>query len=100
MSAFSTIFMPEISTDLMEQRENLINQAAAQRTALAQNIEPWRLPLARVDQGVAALRTIKRNPVWLVGGVVVLTALRPARVVQWFRGGWLAWQMLRGLRGK
>jgi uncharacterized membrane protein YqjE len=59
----------EKSAHLIEQRENLI-RLAAQRTALAQAIEPWRMPLARVDQGLTVLRTIKRNPAWIVGGVV------------------------------
>ena len=40
---------------LAERRERLVAQAAAQRMALAQNIEPWRNPLARADQGLAAL---------------------------------------------
>jgi hypothetical protein len=93
-------FMTEKSAHLLEQRENLIRLAESQRTALAQNIEPWRLPLARVDHGLTMLRAIKRNPALIVGGVVLLTLLRPFRVVKWLRGGWVAWQMLRGLRGK
>jgi hypothetical protein len=90
--------MTNKSVHLIEQRENLISQAAAQRSALAQAIEPWRMPLARVDQGLVVLRTIQRNPLWLVGGVTFLTVLRPYRVAKWLRGGWLTWQMLRGLR--
>jgi hypothetical protein len=92
--------MTEKPARLVEQRENLIKLAAAQRTALAQHIEPWRMPLARVDQGLTALRTIRRNPAWIVGGVVLLTVFRPYRVVKWLRGGWVAWRMLSGLRGK
>ena len=93
-----TVFMTDKSTHLIERREDLISLAAEQRTALAQAIEPWRIPLARVDQGLAALRSIKRNPAWLFGGVVFLTLLRPVRAVRWLRGGWLAWRMLRRLR--
>jgi len=37
---------------LAERRERLIAQAAAQRVALAQSIEPWRIPLAVADQGL------------------------------------------------
>lgn len=92
--------MTNKSVRLDEQRENLIKLVAAQRTLLAQHIEPWRIPLARVDQGLTALRAIKRNPAWIVGGVVLLTVFRPYRIVKWLRGGWVAWQMLRGLRGK
>lgn len=83
----------------VERRKRLIAQAAAQRTALAQCIEPWRAPLARVDQGLNLLRVIKRHPVWMVGGVVLFAALRPVRVGKWLRRGWVAWRMVRGLRG-
>ena len=84
---------------LAERRERLISQAAAQRTTLAQCIEPWRVPLARVDQGMNLLRTIKRHPVWIVGGVALFALLRPARVVKWLQPGWVAWQVLYRLRG-
>ncbi len=90
--------MNEKSAGLLAQRERLIQLAASQRTTLAQNIEPWRIPLARVDQGLAAVRAIRRNPVWIVGGFVLLAALRPFRVATWLRRGWMTWQMLRGLR--
>jgi len=61
-----------------ERRQRLIAQAAAQRTALARDIVPWRIPLALADQGLAALRYLKRHPVvWLIGGVVMFSVLRP-----------------------
>lgn len=90
---------------LAERRERLVAQAAAQRSALAQNIEPWRRPLARVDQGLAVLRNIKRHPAWIVGGVALLAALRPGRVRaagvgKWLSRGWVTWQMVRKLRGR
>ena len=90
---------------LAERRERLVAQAAAQRMALAQNIEPWRVPLARVDQGLAMLRYIKRHPAWIVGGVTLLAALRPGRaraagVGKWLTRGWATWQMVRKLRGR
>lgn len=83
---------------LAERRERLITQAAAQRIALAQNIEPWRIPLARADQGLAALRYIKSHPAWIVGGTVLLAALRPGRVGKWLQLGWITWQMRHKLR--
>jgi hypothetical protein len=85
---------------LAERRERLVEQAAAQRMMLAQNIEPWRLPLARADQGLAALRYIKRHPAWIVGGGVLLATLRLGRVGKWLRRGWVAWQMMHNLRGR
>ena len=85
--------MNEKLARLAERRERLIAQAAAQRMALAQNIEPWRKPLARVDQGLAALRYIKRHPAWIVGAAALLAALRPGRVGKWLQLGWVTWQM-------
>ena len=84
---------------LAQRRECLVAQAAAQRRALAENIEPWRQPLVRVDQGLAVLRAIRRHPVWLVAGGGLLALLRPARVGKWLRRGWVAWRLLRDLRG-
>jgi hypothetical protein len=85
---------------LAERRERLVTQAAAQRMALAQNIEPWRKPLARADQGLAALRYIRNHPAWIVGGVVLLAVLRPGRIGKWLGRGWVTWQMLHKLRGR
>lgn len=92
--------MNEKSIRLAERRERLVAQAAAQRMALAQNIEPWRNPLARADQGLAALRYIKSHPAWIVGGVALLAALRPGRAGKWLRRGWVTWQMVHKLRGR
>ncbi|MDZ7583321.1 MAG: YqjK-like family protein [Thiobacillus sp.] len=97
--------MNEKLIQLAERREHLIAQAAAQRSALAQNIEPWRRPLARVDQGLAVLRKIKRHPAWIAGGVALLAALRPGRaraagVGKWLTRGWATWQLVRKLRGR
>ena len=85
---------------LAERRERLVAQAAAQRMVLAQNIEPWRIPLALADQGLDALRFIKRHPAWVVGGGVLLAALRPGRTWKWLRRGWVTWQIMHKLRGR
>jgi hypothetical protein len=87
-------------TSLAEHRTRLIAQIAAQRKALAQNIEPWRMPLARVDQGLTILRYIRRHPVWIAGAVALFAALQITRAGTWLRRGWVAWQMLRKLRGR
>lgn len=83
---------------LAARRERLVAQAAAQRMALAQNIEPWRVPLAYADGGLAVLRYIKHHPAWLVGAGALLVALRPGRVGKWLRRGWVAWQIIHKLR--
>ncbi len=89
--------MSKPTLSLVERRQRLIAQCADQRAALAQTVEPWRAPLARVDQGLAALQTLRRNPALFVGGVVFLAILRPGRAMNWLRRGWLGWQLLRGL---
>ncbi|MEO8417527.1 MAG: YqjK-like family protein [Methylophilaceae bacterium] len=85
---------------LAERREHLIAQAAAQRTALAQSIEPWRMPLTLVDQGLSALRFIRSHPAWIVGGAALLAVLRPGRAVKWLRRGWLSWQVINKFRSR
>jgi len=83
---------------LAERRRRLVAQAAAQRTALAHNVEPWRSRLAVVDQGVAVFRFIGRHPALMVGAALVLAALRPRRAGKWLQRGWLVWQIGRRLR--
>lgn len=90
---------------LAERREHLVAQIATQRLALAQNIEPWRVPLARADQGLAALRYIRRHPAWIVAGVTLLAALRPrsvraAGIGKWLTRGWATWRLVNRLRGR
>ncbi len=85
---------------LAERRERLVTRAAEQRVVLAQNIEPYRIPLALADRGMTALRYIKNHPEWLVGVVVLLAALRPGRVGKWLGRGWVTWQMMYTLRGR
>jgi hypothetical protein len=87
-------------TRITERRERLVAQAKAQRLALAQNIEPWRVPLARADRGLAALSYIKSHPAWIVGGGVLFAVLRPGRVGKWLGRGWVAWQLLLKLRDR
>ena len=82
---------------LAERREHLVAQAAAQRIALAQNLEPWRAPLALADHGVVALRYIRRHPVLLVVTPLIIAALRTARAGRWLRCAWVGWQFKRRL---
>lgn len=87
-------------TRLAERRRRLVAQAAAQRAALAHELEPWRPRLALVDQGVAGFRYIGRNPAVMLGVAALLfVVLRPRRVGKWLQRGWLVWQIGRKLRG-
>jgi hypothetical protein len=85
---------------LAERREHLIAQAAAQRTALVQNIEPWRKPLALADRGLSVLSYIRHHPALLVGGGALFVASRPGRAVKWLRRGWVMWRIIHRLRGR
>ena len=91
--------MNEKPTQLALKRERLITQAAQQRTTLARSVQTWRGPLALADKGVSALRYLKRNPLWVVGGVAVLVVLRRQSAGKWLRRGWMAWSMVRRIRG-
>ena len=86
---------------LAERRSQLVAQSAAQRTALADELAPWRGRLALADQGVAALRFIRRHPALMVGVALLLAALLPRRfasVGKWLRPGWAIWTIGRRLR--
>ena len=83
---------------LAERRSLLLEQAAAQRTALIQNLEPWRPRLALADRGIAALRYMGRHPALMVAATLSLAALRPQRAGKWLQRGWVMWQIGRRLR--
>lgn len=85
---------------LAERRERLVVQASVQRRTLAQDIEPWRIPLALADQGMTALRYIRSHPEWIIGVVLLLAVLRPRRVGTWLGRGWASWQVMDSLRGR
>lgn len=92
-------------TRLAARREQLIAQAATQRMALAQSIEPWRTPLALADQGLAVVRLIKSRPAWLAGAALLLAVVRPAglrsgRFGKWLRRGWVTWQVVQNLSSR
>lgn len=88
------------SARLAERRERLVAQAAAQRAALAQNLAPWRAPLALADRGVAALRYVRRHPALLVVATLTIAALRPQRLGRRLGLVWGAWRFGRRLLGR
>lgn len=53
-----------------------------------------RIPLARVDQGLAALRYIKSHPAWIVGSAVLLMVLRIGRVWKRLQSARATWQRM------
>lgn len=87
--------MSTASIVLEARRQLLIEQAAVQRRTLAAQLLPWQLPLAIADRGVAAVRSIRRNPQWAIGALAIYVLLRPRGAGRWLRRGWSAWQLLR-----
>lgn len=92
--------MNEKLAELARRRECLIAQAAQQRATLAESAQPLRGPFALADRGLAALRYLKQHPLWLVGGVAALIALRPRGAMKWLGRGWATYKVVRSLRAK
>jgi YqjK-like protein len=83
-----------------ERRARLVAKAAAQRVALAYQMEPWRARLNVADQGVAVARIAGRHPLLLAGAAALLVAWQPRRAVKWLQYGWMGWQLVRQLRAQ
>jgi hypothetical protein len=85
---------------LAQRRERLVAQISAQRVALVEDIEPWRMPLGLADQGLSALRYLGRHPEWIAGAVVLVVALGPGRAGKWLGRGWVTWRVMHRLSGR
>jgi hypothetical protein len=81
--------------ELAERRATLVARAKAQRADLSQALAPWGSPLGVIDQGVAAVRYLKRYPVIVAGIVTAAVVFRPWRLVKWLPPGWLLWRAAR-----
>jgi hypothetical protein len=81
--------------ELAEQRAVLVARAAAQRAELSQALASWRGPLGVADQGWAAVRYLRSNPMLLGGVAAFLVGLRPWRLLKWLPPGWLTWRLAR-----
>ncbi len=91
--------MTATSENLAARRTRLITEAAAQRVALAHQMQPWRARLAVADRGVAMVRSAGRHPLLLAAVAVLLVLWRPRGAVRWLQYGWMGWQLVRQLRG-
>jgi hypothetical protein len=75
-------------THLAQRRQRLVAQAAMQRIALARNIEPFRKPLARVDQGLRIIQYVKQHPTLAIASSVLFTLLRRTRAGKFLYNAW------------
>lgn len=85
--------MNEKLIQLAERRTTLVAKAATQRAELLQALAPWRKPLAIADQGLVAVRNIRRHAALLMGVAAILVPFRSLRAARWLRRGWLVWRM-------
>lgn len=85
---------------LEDRRERLIERVATQRTILADNIQPWRMRLLMIDQGLIALRLVRLHPLWMAGGMALFSTLRQGRAGKWLWCGLITWRVVTELRGK
>lgn len=83
---------------LAERRARLVARAAAQRTALARDLQPWQARFALMDQGLGVLRYVRRHPALLAGTALLFAIWRPRGAGLWLQRGWVAWQLGRSLR--
>lgn len=89
--------MNTVAETLVARRQRLIAQAAAQRSVLSQQMQPWRARLELADRGVSVVRTAGRHPLLLAGVAVLMVLWRPRRAVRLLQYGWMGWQMARKL---
>lgn len=77
--------------EVMLRRGELLARIASQREQVAEIGARWQAPLALADQGLAAMRYLRSNPV-LVAGVAALFVIRRRGVVGLVRGVWRVWK--------
>jgi len=87
---------------VLERRAQLIERAAAERDALADQLRPWQGTLQIVDRGFAVVQVLSRGlkmvGVGLGVGFAVLAIARPRTIATGLWGGWTAWRTLRAIR--
>jgi len=82
--------------EVMQHRGELLARIASQREQVAGMEVRWRVPLALADQGLAAMRFLRSNPV-LVAGVVAMFVIRRRGVVGLMVGAWRVWNGYRAI---
>lgn len=79
--------MSERFDQLVAQQGNLRMRCAAQRRHLAQSAREIETHLVGVDRSVNTVRKVVRNPLWIAGGVALVTLLGPRRLLGWATRG-------------
>jgi hypothetical protein len=87
---------------LAERRAGLAARASAERESLAAFMDRTDGPVRMANSALAAggrlLDELRRRPLLVAAGAVLLIALRPRRALGWALKGWSLWRTVRGLQ--
>jgi len=88
--------MKQRMAEVRRYRSELLTRIAAQREQMTEIGSEWQMPLALADQGVDAVRYLRRHHPLLVAGVVVMLFVIRRRGMAGLVGGLLgAWKGYR-----
>jgi hypothetical protein len=88
--------MNEKLFELTQRRSELLARIAVQREQMTEIETEWSAPLALADQGLVAVRFLRRHPFLVAGAMAVFVARRrSAAGLMW--GVWRVWKGYRGL---
>ena len=83
---------------LARQRNDLVDQIAMERVAIAQNGAALRKLSRMIDKVGGGIQYLKRHPGTLLLPVVITLLARPWRLLTLAVSGFGAWRMVQGLR--
>ena len=90
--------MTHPSLSLTQRQQQLLLRSARLRQDVADTLNPWRQPLARIDRWRAGLQWLQLHPIWPVSAVAVVALLRPRRTWVWARRLWWVWGTFKRVR--
>ncbi len=79
----------------MQKRDELLARIGSQRTQVAAIGRQWRAPLEVADKGIAVIRFLRANPVWLVAGSAAVFLVRRRSLIGMAQAGWRLWKIYR-----
>ena len=89
--------MSDQRTALAQQKGVILQRIADQRTQLHKLSATWQPPLSLIEQGINAIRTLRRHPA-LTAGAISFILIRRKRVWETIRTGIKLWGGFRSLR--
>jgi hypothetical protein len=98
MSAMTHRPTPVRSHSITQRQQKLLLRSALLRQDVADSLNLWRPPLARIDRWRAGLQWLQQHPVWPVSAVAVVVVLRPRRTLVWARRLWWIWGAVKRIR--